>query len=373
MSNKIFNSKKIAAQFLISVFLFLIINSCRNNTTGIEDTYWKTASPESQNVNSNLLNILESKIESGNYGKINSLLIIKNGFLIYEKYFNGFSKEQLHPMYSVTKSVTSALIGIAIDQQKINNLEQKVLSFFPEYSDLKNLDSNKKNMQLKNLLMMQAGLEWNESNTSYNDPQNPVRILISSSDWIKHILDMPMQNYPGEKFRYNSACTILLAGIIKNTSGISAQEFANNFLFKPIGFKNFIWEEGPNKITNTGWGLSAAPRDIAKIGLLFLNKGSWDNAQIISESWTNFSTKNYVSVSGDFSYGYQWWTMPIKTIPNYSSKPDDIKIAWGWGGQFIFIIPFLNMVVVSTAENFEGNTDEAAIDFLQNYIIKAAY
>jgi hypothetical protein len=218
---------------------------------------------------------------------------------------------------------------------------------------------------------MRAGFDWNEGIVPYGDPRNPTSQLASSNDWIKFMLDRPMSDAPGARFRYNSGCSVLLSGIIRNKTGSQAQEYAVAHLFRPLAITSFNWERGPQGISNTGWGLSLRPRDMAKIGLLCLNQGEYNGTRVLSQQWLNESTTAYSSLSRSFSYGYQWWLLPLEGVAGHTPQPNDIKIAWGWGDQFIFIIPYLDMIVVSTAGNYSGPLEDQAIDFVRTSIVKA--
>lgn len=361
-------SFKIIFLVLAVIFSFL---SCSETDDFFDTFYWKSSSPSEQNLNGDLLDQLNQKIRNGEYGDIHSLLIMRNGYLVFEEYYRGFSQNQLHQIFSVTKSITSALIGIAIDQGKITTLDKKLLTFFPEYASISNLDSSKHKIKLEDVLTMRSGLYWDEFRYPFSDPRNSIYQIMNSSDWVKYVLDLPMVYEPGKERTYNTGCTILLAGIIKNLYGIQAHDLAQQNLLNRLGIFEYNWESGAKGITNTGWGLHLRPRDMMKFGILYNNLGIWEGKRIISENWIRTSTKNYVSVSGGFSYGYHWWMMPLENISGHTPLPDDVKIAWGYGGQFIFVIPKLNMVVVSTAENTSGNDDQLTIQFLKDYILKA--
>jgi len=375
MQLKIIKNLLVHAPMLKFVWLtlsaLLFISSCSENETFIDPYYWKYSTPEKQNLNGGLLEQLNQKINDGGFGEIHSLLIMRNGYLVFEKYYRGYSQNQTHQIYSVTKSVTSTLIGIAIDQGKITSLDKKLLSFFQEYTSIANLDSNKQKMKLEDVLTMRSGLYWDEFTNPFSDPRNSIYKIISSSDWVKHVLDLPMVYEPGTKRTYNTGNTILLAGIIKNLYGIQANDLAQQYLFNHLGISNYKWETGAKGLTNTGWGLHLRPRDMIKFGLLYLNQGTWEKTSVISENWIGTSTKNYVYVSGGFSYGYHWWMMPLENISGHTPQPNDVSIAWGYGGQFVFVIPHLNMIVVSTANNKEGDDDQLTIKFLKDYIFKS--
>ena len=362
-------------QFTVSIFtcfiLCLSLPSCEVESPSSITDDWKISTSEAQGFDKSVLLELTNRIQAGTYGEIHSLLIVRHGYLVLEEYYRGYDRNRIHPVYSVTKSVTSALIGIAMDQGKLKGTDGKLLAFFPEYTSVANLDANKQAITLADVLTMRAGFDWNEQIAPYGDPRNPTYQLAASSDWIKYMLDLPMSDRPGTRFRYNSGCSVLLGGILRNATGVQAHEFARNYLFQPLGIVNVQWETGAQGLTNTGWGLSMQPRDMAKIGFLYLKNGLWESKRIISEDWVKTSTENHVDLSDPFSYGYQWWLMPLENVAGHSPQADDIKIAWGWGDQFIFVIPSLDMVVVSTAGNFYGPLEDQAIDFLRDYIVRA--
>jgi len=201
---------------------------------------------------------LVNLIEIGEFGNIQSLIIIHNDSLALEEYFMGWTRHMRHFCSSVTKSFSSALIGIAIDQGKIGGVDEKLLNFFPEYDDIANLDERKESINLENVLTMSAGFVWNESTTPYIDsegnpnPENDLTKLGESSDWIKYMLDVPISDDPGTKWNYNSGGSHLLSGIIQNRTGQSAEDFAKENLFNALGITNWEWESDPNGITIGG-------------------------------------------------------------------------------------------------------------------------
>jgi CubicO group peptidase (beta-lactamase class C family) len=335
---------------------------------------WQVSTPAEQGMNDSLLNVVDGKILAGDYKDIHSLLVIKNDNIVFERYYSGHTQDELTQIFSATKSVTSALIGIAIQRGKIKSLDEKLLSFFPEYSNVENLDAWKKEITLKDVLTMSAGFEWDEYKFPLDSPDNPVSILAKSPDWIQYMLDRKMANEPGTVFNYTTGNAILLSGILKNTTGMTAEQFAKENLFNYLGITDYRWQTGPNDITNTGWGLFLKPRDMAKFGLLYLHNGVWDGRQIISKGWVDSSTTSWINVALNFSYGLQWWNMAvIRSVAIDGHLPprfNEIMFCWGYGGQFIFVIPMYNLVVVSTAGNMWWG-DKNGIDMLYDYIIPA--
>jgi CubicO group peptidase (beta-lactamase class C family) len=353
-------------------FAFIFVLSCGASAQTFE---WQVSTPIEQGLNDSLLNVLDWKVIKGDYKDIHSLLIIKNDYIVFERYYSGHTQNELTQIFSATKSVTSALIGIAIHQGKIKSPDDKLLSFFPEYKNIKNRNNWKKEITLRDVLTMSSGFEWDEYKYPLDNPDNPVSILAESPDWIKYMLDRKVDVEPGTKFNYTTGNAILLSGILQNTTYMTAEQFAKENLFSYLGITDYRWLTGPHGLTNTGWGLFMKPRDMAKFGLLYLHNGIWNGNQIVSTGWIDSSTSKQINVSGNYNYGYQWWDLPI--MPNIASDGDNFPIhlneiffCWGYGGQFIFVIPDLDMVVVSTAGNMWWG-DKNGIEMLYDYIIPA--
>ncbi len=356
-------------RFQISLFyslLLLFLTACSNKAP-VGNTGLQTSSPETQNLDPDKLSELDSRVAAGDYGAINSIIIIRNESVVMEKYYRGLGREDLHYVYSVTKSVTSALIGIALNNGEINRLDETLLSFFPEYSNIENMDERKTEITLENILTMSAGFIWDEWTQPYGHPQNGASLLFSSADWMKHMLDLPIIEAPGTRFRYNSGCTMLLSGILANSTERTAENFATEHLFESLGMK-WRWETGPGNITNTGWGLFLRPIDMVQFGLLYLNNGRLNNEQIVPEEWVQTSTQTHINTR-NYNYGYQWWRFKDNSSIVSGLAVNDVYFAWGYRGQFIFVIPHLNMVAISTADNVENST--RTFGFLRDYIFGA--
>ena len=338
--------------FTCSLFLFLFSFTPILIASDLANTPLSEATPESQGLRGAQLEEAVIRISNGDYGKIHSLLITRNNYLVFEKYFEEYDRDKLHKINSATKSITSALIGIAIEQGKIDSVKVKLLRFFPEYENLENWNTHKKSITLENLLTMTAGFQWDELSIPYTNPINDARKMAASRNPIKYMLDLPMSGSPGT-FEYNSGCTTLLGGILKKASGQSAKELATDYLFKPSGIQDFFWKTYSDGTINTGWGLLMRPIDMARFGILYLNGGSWQGNQIIPKEWCRVSTKEHTKTSiYNFSYGYQWWRLSNDDPTVTRLTKNDIYFALGYGGQFIVVIPHLEMVIVSTAENY---------------------
>jgi len=307
---------------------------------------WPTSRPEAQGLDPEVLVEMEALIEAGEYGAISSLLVLRHGTLVYERYSDSWDFTDLHRIYSVTKSVTSLLMGIAHDEGSIPALGTPILDLFPEYDSVAN-PAGKGAITLEHVLQMRTGLEWDELSTDYTDPSNPVGGLTASGDWIKYVLDLPLAEPPGSRFAYNSGVSMLMAGALADRTGMSAEEFAWAELFGPLDITAWTWDTGPQELINSGWGLWLSPQDMAAIGQLVLQSGAWEGEQIVPEEWVTRSATRATRFQDGTAYGFQWWL----DRPDGGRQP---MAGWGYGGQFVVIIPSLDMVMISTAENFDG-------------------
>ncbi len=326
------------------------------------DGDWPTATPESQGLSSAVLAGYHDRIAAGEFGQVDSLLVVRHGYLVSEAYFRGWGAGDLHPAFSVTKSVTSALVGIARGRGEMPALDARVRSLLPEYGFVANPSAAKNAITLDDVLTMRAGLAWDEFGYDYTDPRNPVIEMHASLDWLKFVLDLPMAWWPGTHYNYSTGYTILLAGVLRNTTGMEASEYAASHLFGPLGIVTWDWNHSPRGLTDTGGGLSLRPRDLARFGQLFLQRGCWRGSTVVPESWVETSTAAHVDLGGGWGYGYQWRRMPGSPGDN-SSFP----FAWGWGGQFVFVVPAVDMVVVSTAGNYQ-NEAGGALSFIRDLL-----
>ncbi|MEK6220656.1 MAG: beta-lactamase family protein, partial [Chloroflexota bacterium] len=274
-----------------------------------------------------------------------------------------------HILYSVTKSFASAGIGIAIDQSLINDVDEPRMSFFPKYAG-SSLDTREmRKISLENVLTMTTGLSWDEWFTPYGDDRNSATQLSRSNKWINFVLQSQIISDPGERFLYSSGNSILLSEILKNVSGRSAEAFIAENLLKPIGIHDWEWDNGPGGLSNTGWGLHLTPRDMIKFGQLYLQKGVWEGQQIISQAWVEQSTRPHVSAGSDSNYGYQWWLFSEENSFIRALQVNDVASARGYGGQLIFVIPHLDMVIAMTAGNYTSGGNPFGI--LQFHIFPA--
>jgi len=353
---RLFN--RTAALFVISFFVYVIIISSPSIASFdyFPTDGWRMSTPEEQGMHSeNLLNMMESIKES--QLAIQNVTVLRNGYIVLDAYIHPYEDGEKHQMYSVTKSVSSALVGIAIDKGFIKSVDQKVIQFFPN-KEIANLDDRKKTMTLKHLLTMTSGLQANDG---WEKNWAGLFEMMKSDNWTQYALNLPMESAPGERFEYYNCNSHLLLAIISETAGMKTIDFANKYLFEPLGIKNVKWDTSPEGV-NTGFsGLWLEPKEMAKIGLLYLNKGKWGNKQIISSSWVEESTKPYHDsrLLGQ-KYGYQWW-----------SNPAGFFSANGLYGQYIDVVPEKNLVAVITG-NIEGEKMFFPFSLLKDFIIPAA-
>ena len=347
----------------------LIYSSSRKEVWPTND--WPKSDPSAQKLNKKILDRLVNKISEGKeFPDIHSLLVVRNGYLVVEEYFNGYKAEDIHMQQSVSKSFTSAVMGIAIEQGSIKGVYEKVLGFFKNKKNIKNMDSKKASMKLKDLLTMRSGTDYHEGYSS--SPHSQLNRL--ERGWDKFYLNRPMESKPGTRFQYDSGGVILMSAMLKNRTGKHVDKFAEKFLFKPLGIKKYRWFKNKEAHPHTGGGLSLRPRDMAKFGLLYLRNGKWESKQVVPSWWVEESFKKHVKFSGyrirrQTGYGYLWWIQ--QPDPEGSGK-HDIYSARGAYGQFIFIIPEHRMVVVVTART-RGSGFRKPIDFLYSHILPSVH
>ena len=312
---------------------------------------WRTSSLEAQGLDSQKLREMLAAIEEQHLG-LHSLLIIRNGYLVSENYFGAYQPDTQHELYSVTKSFVATLIGIALDNGYIAGMDQRIVDFFPERT-FANLDQRKAVMTLDDTLTMRTGLAWQEGDPAY-------RALYMSPDWVKYVLDEPMSAAPGTQFNYCSGCSHLLSAIVQEATDRNPRDFAEQYLFKPLGITNYRWDVDSEGTPIGGWGLQLTPRDMAKLGYLYLRHGQWEDQQIVSAEWVKNATREHTATDGTLGYGYQWWTYPL--LAAYT--------ALGRGGQTIFVIPELDLIIVTTAEM--GGHDQV-FQLIEQYILPAVH
>ncbi len=321
----------------------------------------KTGNIQKSGLDTALLSQMMQKIISGFYPNVHSVLIIKDGKLVFEEYFFEYNKDSLQELRSASKSFVSALAGIAIEKGFIKSKDETVLSYFPEYN-FENNSEAKQRITVENLLTNQSGLDCDVSNPNSKGNETT---MSNSDDWIKFTRDLPMVDTPGGKGMYCSGNPVTLGRIIEKSTHTLLPAFANANLFSPLNISKFKWNFKPDKSSaETFCQLYLRPRDMAKFGLLYLNKGSWNGRQIISKDWVQQSLEKHSVVQG-VDYGYLWW---IKYLDADGTRYYG-KAAQGNGGQKIYVWEELNMVTVITGGNY--NSQSPSDELIMKYILPA--
>lgn len=291
--------------------------------------------------------------------RLRSLLVSHNGTLVVEKYFNGATRQRKANVKSVSKSIMSALVGIAIERGHVAGLDQPISDFHGEYLPVR-AGTPKGNITIGNLLSMQAGLE---TTSFYN-----YGAWVLSDDWIRFALDQPLQAPPGTKLQYSTGNTHLLSAIITAATGKSTLEFAREVLGEPLGFQLAAWPQDPHGIYFGGNNMELTPRQMLAFGELYLQDGQANGRQVIPATWVRESLRPLAESAreeGRF-YGYGWWVREMAGL--------ETAFAWGYGGQFILLVPDLSMVVVTTSSALPGSDRRAHIRnlyaLLENQIIE---
>jgi CubicO group peptidase (beta-lactamase class C family) len=337
---------------------------------------WPRAAPAEVGLDAGALTSLDADLASGKYGLVDSMTVIRCGKQAfehsytrdYEKIYgarakttgplnhdlhgpyNYFSTEfhpyyrhsDLHTMQSVSKTVTSITLGVAMQRGDFKvDLDAPILNYFEGYQ-IANPDDRKRRITLRNLLTMTSGLEWHED-LAYDDPKNSADVMEATQDWVQYVIDQPMANEPGKVFVYNSGVTELLAYIFKKATGKEVDQYAAEYLFQPLGMQYF-WKHSPTGLTDTEGGLYLASADLARLGLLFLHNGVWQGKRVVPADWVKQSVTPAISVGKEgWEYGFQWWRVPY--------GKSDAKLAWaahGFGGQQLLIAPEYDLIVVFT-------------------------
>jgi CubicO group peptidase (beta-lactamase class C family) len=347
------------------------------------DDGWQIAAPEAVGMDGlHLCDIADRlKAQSAN---IHAVIIVRHGKLVFEQYYTGyddpwgaadgqfsFDATTKHDMRSVSKSITSVLIGIAIDRKLIASVDEPLLTFFPQYAALKSTDWDK--IVLRHLLTMSSGISWDEAR-AWNDPKNDEPHLGKDTDPIHYVLSKPIVAPPGSVWTYNGGGTDLLGNIIAQVSGRSLDAFAREALFQPLGISDWEWKMYENGKVSAAAGLRLRPRDAAKIGQLVLNQGSWNGKQIVTADWIKQSVKPRFQAIGYFGglffYGYQWWLG--RTLS------DGNEVTWiaavGLGGQRLVIVPALDLVVMVTSGMYnDPRQGSATLDILNSIVMPAIF
>jgi CubicO group peptidase (beta-lactamase class C family) len=356
---------------------------------------WPKAEPQAVGLDAAKLAAFDADLVGGSYGFVDTMLVLRCGKQAYERSYprdygkiygdraktagplnhdvngpyNYFSPEfhpyyqhrDVHTMQSVSKTVTSVTIGAAMQRKEFTaDLDTPILKYFDAYK-IANVDDRKRRITLRHLLTMTAGLEWHED-LAYDDPKNSADVMEAQHDWVQYVIDQPMVSEPGKEFVYSSGVSQLLSHIFKQVTGKTVDDYAKTYLFKPLGM-DYYWKHSPTGLPDTEGGLYLAPRDLAKIGALYLNGGKWNGTQIVPQEWVKLSVTPHVQVAEEgWKYGFQWWLGP-------RGKPE--RLAWaarGFGGQELLVVPEYNTIAVFTGWSILPSTEGKRYDKLERVL-----
>ena len=336
---------------------------------------WPTSTPAAQGIDPTAIDSLVANIESGEYGLVDAFMLIRNGMVVanhrfthdyaaigadYDTMNHQYNYDHpdwhpylrdtdLHTLQSVTRSVTSVALGIAMDEGLLGGVDTPVMPFFEAYAPYVT-DARKESTTLEDFLTMRSGLDWDESGTSYDNADNSSVQLEASDDWIQFVLDRPMRTDPGTVFEYNGGVSVLLGKILREATGQRIDEWVKERLFEPIGITDFYWKITPDGEVDTEGGLYLSIGDLARIGYLFLRGGEWNGRKIVSRQWVEASTAPIVPDAlpdADLSYGYHWWVY-------HEGGTTRLFEGLGYGGQFLWVSPEYDIVAVFNGWNIHG-------------------
>ena len=340
---------------------------------------WATGHLDDHGFDSAIIADMMKRLVDGRVYGIDSITIVRNNTLVlyeqlreeldeFDDWANNTSLTR-HILHSTSKSITSALIGIAIDQGYIASTDVPFYDLF-SYGNYENWDTRKFDMTLEDALTMRLGIVWDEWSVPYGEIGNDLNTLTTeNTDFAKALLDLPMGSDPGTTFTYNTAATITIGQALENAVGMPMAEFADQHLFLPMQILSATWGRTPTGLPNGGSGLYLTPRDMAKFGQLFISDGQWNGQQIISSAWVTKSVERHVSLDWELTsgYGYQWWLDNF----NFGSEAIDGWSTRGYGGQYIFCVPSLDLVVTFTGRNYGTSDSSTPFTLMQDFILRS--
>ncbi|MGB3469543.1 MAG: serine hydrolase [Erythrobacter sp.] len=323
---------------------------------------WKVSSLAEHDIPQTSIDEMIGKLDRGAFPGITSVLLVHKNELVLERYFEGSEREDIQNTRSASKVITSALVGIALDRGELESVDQKVLPMFPEYEEtVANEDLQKRSITVAHLLSMNSGVQGNED------------AMYPTNDWVGFYFDQPLVAEPGTRFSYATSGVVVLGSVVTRASDLRIPDYANKYLFEPLGIRSYKWpisnSRGSQGLAMTGGGLHLRPRDMAKIGQLYLDGGVWKGRRILSQAWVKRSTTKHATsdLYGE-DYGYLWRMLERESS---AGKVRSFE-AWGNGGQFIMVFPKLDLVAVFTGTNY-GRMPEMEQPFrlIEQFILSA--
>lgn len=340
--------------FLVLSVLVLLTSGCYLFRSGNQGSWptkgWKSKRPDAVGLDSEFVRAMFEEIDDSGLD-YDGLVVVHKGVIVAEKYYYVYKEQTLHETYSITKSVISALVGIALQQGCIQSVDDPVLPYFSDREFL-NLDDQKESLTIRDFLTMSSGLAY--------DPDE----MYASQDWAQYTLNEPLIHPPGATWFYSNGGPQVLSALISRACNMDALVFAEQYLFEPLGIAEYEWERSLNGHPNGSWGLELTLRDMAKIGYLYLQDGIWDGKQILPPEWVELSSRPYYPVPDPIEpwslyYGFLWWI-----------HGDGLYAAHGYKGQFIYIAPDQDLVVVITANIADKDFVQPQL-LIRDYLIPA--
>ncbi|MFG2346934.1 serine hydrolase domain-containing protein [Streptomyces phaeochromogenes] len=314
---------------------------------------WSSTAPEAQGMDSGKLRTGLTKL--GDNASLLSALVIRHDRLVAERYYGGSGAQRSNNVHSVSKSVLQALVHIAVEKGDIGSLDDPVADYLPEY--LGKASPTKKKITVRHLLTMRSGLDWTEDSTESQ--------VERTSNWVRSILGRELVSAPGTTYNYSSGNTHVVSAVLQKATGMSTCQFAHQNLFGPMGITAEHWGRDPQGVFSGGYNVYLTPREMAKFGLLYLHDGKWGGRQLVPRGAVRAAQARTTEVDDVFAYSEGWWTQTISERPTY--------FAWGFGGQFIHVIPSADIVLV-TSENTSDNSNNKEInpgEFIRDYLLPA--
>ena len=336
------------------------------------------AAPDAAGLDPATLCGIEPRFKAWTAADVHSVLVIRHGKLVYEQYFTGedesighppgkvpFNAGTPHDLRSITKSVVALVLGIAIGKGRIAGIDQPVLPQFPEYADLRTPEKDR--ITLRHLLTMSQGLIWNED-LPYSNPANSEIQMDRSADPVRYALAPPVEAPPGTAYNYSGGSATIIAALLRKATGQPLDTLARTELFEPLGIADFEWVHLPSGEPSAALGLRMRPRDLAKIGQLVLEHGAWHGRQVVPANWIAAATSPQINGQQLYFYGYQSWLG--RSLVH--GRVVDWAAGVGYGGQRLFIVPALDLVVLVHAELYSGFTQSVApLIVLNRYVLPA--
>jgi CubicO group peptidase (beta-lactamase class C family) len=321
----------------------------------VDDTAsWIISTPQAQNVDPTMLQAASDCLTDMKYAC--SLIVVRNNAIIYEQYYNGSAENHSNNVHSASKSILGASIGIAVSRGLIPSVDTPICSLLPaKYANL--MDATKKTITVKHLLTLTSGLRWAEDSTEHR--------IERADDWIAAIIGLPMASRPGTTFNYSTGDTHLASAVLTEAAKMSACEFIHQSLLLPMGIMAEHWGQDPQGYFSGGCNFYLTPRKLAKFGVLYLNKGNWRGHQLVPATWVKASMRAQADAGTPYNYGYNFWLRNLGV--------HNVAMAWGFGGQMVYIIEDLNMIVVMTTNTKDFNQDSFnGKRIVESYVIPAA-